>query len=78
MLVRVLEEDLTEENRFENAKFLKGYNFENIDIIVEVVKSLMGKDMRIGNDWYTIDDYVWSFPETDDNIPSFDIYVYGY
>ena len=78
MLVRVLEENLCEKDCLENATFLKGYEFKDIDKIIEFVKSLIGKDMRIGNDWYTIEDYVWSFPETDENIPTLDIFVYGY
>lgn len=78
MLVRVFEVDLTSDDIFEDATFLKGYNEKNFDKLIEFVKSLKDKDMRINNNWYTVHDFVWSFPESDENIPSFDIFVYGY
>ena len=78
MLVRVYEMNLTSDDEYENATFLKGYHEENIDKLVEFVKSLKGKDLRIHNEWYTIHDFVWSFPEDTENIPSFDIFVFGY
>ena len=31
--------------------------------VIEFIKSMLGKDVRIGDDWYTIQDFVWSFPK---------------
>lgn len=80
MLVRIYELNFTmdDDTGMDKATFLKGYEFKNIDKIVKFVKCMKGKDLRIGNIWYTIDDFVWTFPEEHDNIPTFDIYVYSY
>lgn len=80
MLVRIYELNFTMDDNtgIDNATFLKGYNFQDIDKIVEFVKSMKGKDLRIGDIWYTIDSFIWTFPEESDNIPSFDIFVYSY
>lgn len=78
MLVRVYKMDLASDDEYENATFLKAYQEDNFDKLAEFVKSLKDKDLRIYNEWYTIHDFVWSFPEDEENIPSFDIFVYGY
>lgn len=80
MLVRIFELNFTmdDDTGKDNATFLKGYEFKNIDKIVKFVKCMKDKDLRIGDIWYQIDDYVWNFPEEHDNIPTFDIYVYSY
>lgn len=59
----------------DNPKIIKAYNESNIDKIIFFVKEMMNRGVRVGDDWYTICDMIWSFPENRENVPSLDIYV---
>ena len=80
MLVRILELNFTNNDSegMDNAHYLAGYEFENIDKIIEFVKSMKGKDLRINDEYYTIEDWIWNFPQDFDSLSCLDIYVLSY
>lgn len=75
MLIRLMEYNWTEndDSGLDNPHFIKAYTEKNINKVIKLIKEIKG--VRIGNDWYTICDYIWNFPESYENIPSLDIYV---
>ena len=77
MIIRLVEYNWTNEDEtgLDKPKFIKAYTEDNIDKVIVLIKEMKEQGIRVGNDWYTICDYVWSFPESHENLPSLDIYV---
>lgn len=78
--VRLLEYNSTEahENRDVNAtKFLGGFNVENENTYLQMIKFAFEKEITINVDdsFYWIDDYMLSLPINDDSYSSIDIFL---
>lgn len=81
MLIRLVEynfNDPEDESGMINPKFIAAYDEKNFDKLMNFIKNSKGIDIVVGDDWYTIDTYVFHFPKDSDSIPSINIYVYGY
>lgn len=80
MLVRLVEYNWTKDDDtgMQNPNFIKAYNFKDIDKIIEFIKSIIDHDVRVGDEWYTIQDYIWVFPKDEDSVPCLDVYCCGY
>ena len=80
MLIRLMEYDFSseEDDMYKNPHLIKGYEEKNFDKLVNTIISLKGCDVRVGDEFYTIDDIVFNFPEFNDNIPTLDIMCIPY
>lgn len=77
MLIRLYELNYTDDDGIDDAKFIAGYEEVNFDKVALFLLALKGKRVIFGGERYMISDYAFRFPESKDNIPSLDIYVYS-
>jgi hypothetical protein len=75
-----MEYNYEEENdKLEKPKFIKATHMDDYDVFLKMLQNMKGKDIVVGDEWYTYDgDYVLHFPESDENIMFLDIYVCRY
>ena len=80
MLVRIIGYNYDDDYApMENGKFIRATQVEDFDKFLSMFKYMKGKDIKIGEEWYTFEgDYLLNFPETDENIMSLDIFVCEY
>ena len=78
MLIRLLEYNYETEDKYENPHFIKAYKEENFDKFIAMLNQMNGRDFRVGDDYYSYQEYIFSFPENEDCTPCIDIYVCGY
>ena len=80
MLVRFLTYNFNDDpTGMENGKYLSGTNVKNFDRFLSMLKHMNGKDIKIGDEWYTYEgDYYLSFPKNDDEIMSLNVFVCEY
>ncbi len=77
MIIRLCEYNWNEEDEsgLDKPHIIKAYTENNIDKIIVFIKEMLHRGVRVGDDWYTIEEYIWNFPESHENVPSLDIYV---
>lgn len=77
MIIRLCEYNWTNEDEsgMDKPHIIKAYTENDIDKVIIFVKEMLHRGVRVGDDWYTIEDYIWNFPESQENVPSLDIYV---
>ena len=80
MLVRLLELNYKDdEDGYTNAHFIKAYKEPDFASFVKMLSVLQdnGEDFQfsVGDEWYTLDTYNFSFPEDDEHIPCINVYV---
>lgn len=78
MLVRLLEYNYENEDKYANPHFIKAYKEENYEKLIAVLNLMKGRDFKVGDEYYTYQEWIFSFPENEDSIPSIDIFVCGY
>lgn len=81
MVIRLVEYKWTNEDEtgLDNPHVIATYTEENFDKLIIFVKELKGRGVRVGDKWYTIDDYIFNFPESHENFACLDIYCFqGY
>ena len=82
MLVRILEYDYDADDggrSLENGKFVKATQIDSYDRFLSMLQNMKGKDIVIGDDWYTYEgDYYLSFPRNDECVMSLDVFVCAY
>lgn len=78
MLIRLLEYNYETEDKYENPTFIKAYKEENYEKLIAVLNLMNGRDFKVGDEYYTYQEWLFSFPENEDSIPSIDIFVCGY
>lgn len=78
MLVRLLEYNYETEDKYENPRFIKAYKEENYDKFVAMLNLMKGRDFKVGDEYYTYEEWIFNFPKDDESIPCIDIYVVGY
>ena len=78
MLVRLLEYNYETEDKYANPHFIKAYNEPNYEKFVIMLNNMENRDFRVGDEWYTFQEWLFSFPKDEDCIPSIDIYVCSY
>lgn len=82
MLVRLLEYNYDADDggkSLENGKFIKATYVEDYDTFLSMLQNMKGKDIVVGEDWYTYDgDYYLSFPKDDESIMCLDVFVCSY
>ena len=83
MLVHIKELHLNSESDdwdYDNAKFLAAHKIKNIDTFVKFIQVLKKhrKDILIGDEWYTVEDYALCFPTDHESLPCLYVYVIGY
>ena len=76
MLIRLYKYTFKTDDKFENPKFLAAYREENFDKLVNLLESMKEHGIKVGEQWYTIDDYIFTFPEDHESIPAIDIYCF--
>lgn len=76
MIIRLLEYNWTnDDSGLEKPNHIGAYTEENYDKAIIFIKEMIDHGVRFGDDWYTVCDVIWSFPESRENIPSIDVYV---
>ena len=83
MLVHILEPGLLPDSTdwdYDNAKFLGLCEIESYDKFVRFIQTLKenSSDLKIKDEWYTVDNYAFSFPADKDSIPVLYVYVISY
>ena len=80
MLIRIMEYDYdNEDDMLENGHYLAATNVEHYDTFLSMLQNMKGKDIKIGDGWYTYEgDYLLNFPKDDNSIMCLDVFVCGY
>ena len=65
---------------YEHAMTIAATKVKTYDKFVRFVEQLKkkNKDLIIGENWYTVEDYSFSFPKNDDHVPCLNVYVVSY
>ena len=80
MLIRLLSKNILDDDPYENAKFLSAFIENRYGEFIRMLRELKnGKEefqISVGENWYTIDTYIFSFPENSEMLPCINVYVY--
>ena len=65
---------------FENTKFVQAYKVKSYDKFLRFIQTLKKyhKDLIVGDNWYTVEDYAFCFPENNESVPCLYVYVVSY
>ena len=65
---------------YENAEFVAGYQIKSYDKFVRFIQTLKKyhKDLIFNDQYYTVEDYAFSFPTNSDALPCLYVYVSAY
>jgi len=79
MLIRLLQINFSSDDIYEDAKYLSGFKTDNYGEFMKMLSELKNNseefNIAVGEEWYTIDTYVFSFPKDSDSLPCINIYV---
>lgn len=65
---------------YDNTKFIAAHEIKDYDKFVKFVQTLKkyGKDLIVNDEYYTVEDYAFVFPQNSDSVPCLYVYVSGY
>lgn len=80
MLVRLLELNYKDEKDiYEDAKYLAGFKVDDYGEFIKMITELKNNDeeyhISVGDEWYSIDTWIFNFPENDEILPCINVYV---
>lgn len=79
MLIRLLELNYGKDDPYTDAKYLAGFYEKNYGEFVRMIREMKNNgeeyQLSVKDDWYTLDSYVFNFPENSDMLPCVDVYV---
>lgn len=83
MLVHIKELDVSplhDDWDYENAKTIAARTIKTYDKFIRFVHEIKKHkiDLIVGENWYTVEDYAFSFPDDSDMVPILYVYVVSY
>ena len=79
MLVRLMEYNTSHDDdnydKYNKPMFIKAYEEESFDQLVYMLTHMKNRIIKVGDDIYLYDDFIYNFPPEEEYIPSIDIYV---
>lgn len=80
MLVRLLELNYKDgKDIYEDAKYLAAFEVKDYGEFIKMITLLKENneeyDIAVGEEWYSIDTWVFNFPENDEILPCINVYV---
>lgn len=60
---------------YDNFKVVSFFKVKSYDVFVKFIKALIHKDICVGENWYTVEDYALSCPMDSSYVPVLRVFV---